>query len=55
MYLLLHFAVPNAPEITLNRGTTSITVIITRPAGGVDFYTIRCSGHNTCPGPITVL
>ena len=38
----------------MNRATTSITVIIERPAGGVDFYTIRCSGHNTCPGPIPV-
>ena len=52
--LPVYFAAPNPPIVALNQAATSITVIITRPTGGVDFYTISCSGDNRCPEPITV-
>lgn len=45
------FIVPNQPDVSLDQGTTSITVIITKPPGGVDFYTVRCVSGTGCPGP----
>ena len=44
--------VPLAPMMSLNQAETSITVILEKQQGGVDYYIIQCS---QCPSQQMVI